>query len=89
MFVCIGRDAVKRPLSGTGIGLASARQIVEEHGGRIVVGSREGAGTTVTVWLPLPHATDDVHGAIDAARPRIVRAYTEPPAEPAGAEVEG
>jgi signal transduction histidine kinase len=39
---------------GTGVGLATARQIVEQHGGTIAVGSREGAGTKVTVRLPLP-----------------------------------
>jgi len=40
-------------IPGTGIGLASARQIVTQHGGRIEVASVEGEGTTFTVRLPL------------------------------------
>jgi signal transduction histidine kinase len=39
--------------SGTGIGLASARQIIEEHGGTIAVESTEREGSTFTVRLPL------------------------------------
>jgi PAS domain S-box-containing protein len=39
---------------GTGIGLAGARQIVEQHGGRIELRSQEGQGSTFTVRLPLP-----------------------------------
>lgn len=38
---------------GTGLGLATARRFVEQHGGRLDLTSREGEGTTVTVWLPL------------------------------------
>lgn len=39
--------------TGSGVGLASARHIVEQHGGRISVESQEGAGSTFTVYLPL------------------------------------
>ena len=38
---------------GTGIGLAHARQIVEQHGGNIEVVSQEGSGSTFTVRLPM------------------------------------
>jgi PAS domain S-box-containing protein len=40
-------------ISGTGLGLASARQIIEQHGGSITVESQEQAGSTFTVRLPL------------------------------------
>jgi two-component system, OmpR family, phosphate regulon sensor histidine kinase PhoR len=47
---------VPEHIQGTGIGLASVRQIVERHGGAVTVASQEGAGTTVTVRLPLQEA---------------------------------
>ena len=36
-----------------GLGLSIANWIVERHGGRIEVNSREGMGTTFAIWLPL------------------------------------
>ncbi|GEM_PF-1862268 len=46
-----GSNVVKT-FTGTGLGLASTRQIIEQHGGEISVTSAEGAGTTFTFWLP-------------------------------------
>jgi signal transduction histidine kinase len=40
-------------IPGSGIGLAGARQIIEQHGGTITAESREGIGSTFTVRLPL------------------------------------
>jgi len=46
-------NATGRSIPGTGLGLAIVRMIVVNHGGDIELKSTEGAGTTVTVWLPL------------------------------------
>jgi signal transduction histidine kinase len=45
-------------IAGTGIGLATARQIVEQHGGTITVESWPNKGSTFTVRLPLAASED-------------------------------
>ncbi|NTU85786.1 MAG: ATP-binding protein [Chloroflexales bacterium] len=45
-------------ISGFGLGLTLARQIIDQHGGRISVTSREGMGSTFTISLPRD-ATED------------------------------
>jgi signal transduction histidine kinase len=47
------RARTARPQRGTGLGLAVAQWIANEHGGHIEVQSEPGKGSTFTAWLPV------------------------------------
>ena len=46
-------QSVAERVAGSGVGLAGAKHIVEEHGGTLSVQSQEGVGSTFMVRLPL------------------------------------
>jgi signal transduction histidine kinase len=54
--------------SGTGLGLAIVDRIVEAHDGEISIASRPGAGTTVSVFLPIGAPVPPSSGALRVAR---------------------
>lgn len=45
---------------GTGLGLATTRRILEEHGGRVTLFSDPGVGSDFVLHVPLPTARDGV-----------------------------
>ena len=55
---------VATTIPGTGIGLANVRHMIDRHGGTVSIDSTEGAGTTVTVRLPLLRAGDKRLGEV-------------------------
>lgn len=66
--------------SGTGIGLALVKSIVQLHGGTVGVESRVGAETTFTVTLPLEQPGVEIVEAEDAGKYReqfsVVHSYS-------------
>jgi signal transduction histidine kinase len=62
-----GEAARKRAISGTGLGLVLARQIVEAHGGSLGFDSEEGKGSTFWVRLPAASLTESAPATGDRA----------------------
>ena len=52
---------IARNREGTGLGLPLAKKLTEAHGGRLVLRSELGKGTSVAVWFP-PHRVLDLSG---------------------------
>jgi signal transduction histidine kinase len=48
-----GEQPQAMQLPGTGLGLSIVQEIVELHGGRVMVNSEQGMGSTFSVWLPV------------------------------------
>ena len=51
--------------AGTGLGLSTSFNIIERHGGRIVVESEVGRGSLFEVWLPVSGPKDNAAGSSD------------------------
>lgn len=49
-----------KTVRGSGIGLAVADEIIRQHGGLLFIESTEGAGTTVTIVLPLYDPEEEI-----------------------------
>jgi CheY-like chemotaxis protein len=62
--------STRPPEDGVGLGLATSKEILRDHGGRIQVESSQGLGSTFTVLLP-PSPVQNLDPALqDPARPR-------------------
>lgn len=49
-----GKEARRRQIEGSGLGLSIAKEMVEAMGGSLTLFSRPGEGAAFTIWLPEP-----------------------------------
>jgi signal transduction histidine kinase len=84
--------SANRKFSGTGLGLALARQIIEAHGAHLEVRSQEGVGSVFGFELPVRADAPDASAgqpAPSAADPRKDRAGRDRPGEERHADLHG
>lgn len=81
-----GVNVIAAGIPGTGLGLSIVREIVEQAGGRILVTSRPGRGTSFTVTFPVRAALGDQPQVRDTRASEVVleapQGDSAPPAPP-------
>lgn len=69
-------NEITAELKGTGLGMAITKQLVELMGGSLSVTSEQGKGTSFTLLLPCPIATDEQVRAWKDAKTTAILNYT-------------
>ena len=54
LFQPFVRGDSARTISGTGLGLAIVQRIIDNHNGKLELGSSERGGLLIRAWLPVP-----------------------------------
>jgi len=54
-----------KTVDGWGLGLSITKSLVENHGGSLVINSKENEGTTISVVFPIEEAAGESHGGLD------------------------
>jgi two-component system phosphate regulon sensor histidine kinase PhoR len=80
-----GERERRRPVRGTGIGLAIVKHVAEAHGGRVTLASEVGKGSAFTVHLPAAGARE---GEADTPVPSLSPALAPTPGDRAPNEPE-
>ena len=78
-------SSLARKFEGTGLGLATVKQMVELQGGTVAVASEEGTGSSFVVWLPLG-ASDTQAPEWSGAGMKIRESDAAPTAPPSAVE---
>jgi len=69
-------STLARKFEGTGLGLATVKQMVEVQGGTVAVASDTGEGASFVIWIPLG-ATDNIAPAWSATEAKLSRGGAE------------
>ena len=74
LFQRFSQGTSRKRNSGSGLGLYLAQQIMQQHGGLITLESRDQAGSTFTLWIPIFTREGFEHKTLEASQSKSRRA---------------